>query len=53
MILGRAKEYPPQSDDGHEDGEDLLADLTSALDAATARAEDVVGTEPEVVGAGI
>jgi len=38
---------------GIEDGDDLLADLTSALDAVTARAEDVVGTEPEVVGAGI
>ncbi len=38
---------------GIEDGDDLLADLTSALDAVTARAEDVVGREPEVVGAGL
>src|SRR6266513_960697 len=35
---------------GIEDGDDLLADLTSALDAVTARDEDVVGREPEVVG---
>jgi cystathionine gamma-synthase len=38
---------------GIEDGDDLVSDLTAALDAVTARAEDVVGTEPEVIGAGI
>jgi cystathionine gamma-synthase len=38
---------------GIEDGDDLVADLTSALDAVIARAEDVAGTEPEVIGAGV
>jgi len=38
---------------GIEDGDDLVADLTSALDAVIERAEALTGKEPEVIGAGI
>src|SRR5207253_11079032 len=38
---------------GIEDGEDLSADLTSALDAVVARSDELADPEPEEIGAGI
>ena len=38
---------------GIEDGDDLVADLTSALDAVVARSDELADPEPEEIGAGI
>jgi len=38
---------------GIEDGDDLVADLTSALDAVLARSDELADPEPEEIGAGI